>query len=96
MPHIASQGESLVAQVDHAGEPLGVRCAFEMTCTELLAAHGLSDQPPVNDADVSRCVDALLDALIEVEVVDELMRSEGTCALDADDLRHLRPTSGRS
>jgi hypothetical protein len=73
-------------------------CDMDALCAILILAARIcgGDQPPVNDADVSRCVDALLDALIELEVVEELMRIEGTFALDAEDLRHLRLTSGRS
>jgi hypothetical protein len=71
-----------------------VRHVFEITCAELVTARGAQSQESISKDQVSRCIEALLDALIELEVVEETMRIEGNFVLAPEDIDHLRPTEG--
>lgn len=71
-----------------------VRHVFETVCGELLRAHTSQDATAtVKKDDVTRCIDALLDALIELEVVEQAMRIEGNYPLSPEAASHLVPPS---
>lgn len=69
-----------------------VRNIFDHACADLFKARDSGTSAPVSREALSRCIDALLDALIDLEVVEESMRIEGNLPMGEDDLAHIRPT----
>jgi hypothetical protein len=68
-----------------------VRHAFKTACSDLLIAHSAERRGPIDRDRVTECVNALLDALMELEVVEETMRIEGNFSLAPEDVEHIRP-----
>lgn len=65
------------------------RAAFDEACAKLIAAKNAQGQGPDGINAYSECLDALLSASVDLEVIQEIMRMEGNFPLDAGDQTHL-------